>query len=164
MLTLRDNAVISTCGRYRYVLTRQVGPGSLAATFVMLNPSTADAMNDDPTIRRCIGYARQWGCGRLVVLNLFAFRATDPAHLKQADDPVGPKNREWLKRTLLAPHGGPVVCAWGVHGSFMDQDRTVTGWIDSWGIRPFALGRTRGGHPKHPLYLPKAARLIPYPG
>src|SRR5689334_19453129 len=120
MLQLEDNAVISACGRYRYVLTRQVGPGSRRATFVMLNPSTADATNDDPTIRRCIGFAREWGCGRLVVLNLFAFRATDPADLKRAIDPVGPENRDWFERTLRPPHDGPLVCAWGVHGTFLD--------------------------------------------
>jgi hypothetical protein len=86
----------------------------------MLNPSTADASQDDPTIRRCIGFARQWGCGRLVVLNLFAFRATDPADLKRAADPVGPENRAWFDRTLVDDLvGGPVVCGWGVHGAHL---------------------------------------------
>src|SRR3954454_15761859 len=100
-LSLEQNAVISACGRYRYLLSRQVGPGLRTATFIMLNPSTADATNDDPTIRRCIGFARQWGCGRLAVLNLFAVRATDPAEMKRADDPVGPENRDWFDRHLL---------------------------------------------------------------
>lgn len=71
---LEQNAVISACGRYRYLLTRQVRPGSRTATFVMLNPSTADATSDDPTIRRCSGFARRLGCGKLVILNLFAVR------------------------------------------------------------------------------------------
>src|SRR3954453_788312 len=113
-LPLEQNAVISACGRYRYLLTRQVGPGTRTAVFIMLNPSTADATDDDPTIRRCIGFARQWGCGRLAVLNLFALRATDPAWMKQADNPVGPENRDWFDRTFPASHDGPVVCAWGV--------------------------------------------------
>jgi hypothetical protein len=130
----------------------------------MLNPSTADATNDDPTIRRCIGFARHWGCGRLVVLNLFAVRATDPADMKRADDPVGPENRDWFDRTLRDSHGGPVVCAWGVHGAYMEQDLTVLGWLDRVGVEPLALGVTREGHPKHPLYLPYSAALVPFAG
>jgi hypothetical protein len=118
-LALEQNAVISACDRYRYVLRRQVGPGARIATFIMLNPSTADATQDDPTIRRCIGFARQWGCGQLVVLNLFAFRATDPVDLKRAADPVGPDNESWFRRIL--PSDGPVVCGWGVHGSHRNQ-------------------------------------------
>lgn len=162
LLPLEQNAVISTCGRYRYLLMRQVGPGPRTATFIMLNPSTADATNDDPTIRRCIGFARQWGCGRLAVLNLFGFRATDPADLKRAADPVGPENKDWFDRTLRADHDGPVVCAWGVHGDHMGQDRVVFGWFDGYDIRPLALGLTRDGHPRHPLYLPKNAELVPF--
>ena len=77
-LPLERNAVISACGRYRYLLTRRVGPGTRAVTFIMLNPSTADATRDDPTIRRCIGFARSWGIGGVDVVNLFAFRATEP--------------------------------------------------------------------------------------
>src|SRR4051794_33028496 len=161
-LPLEQNAVISICGRYRYLLTRQVGPGLCTATFIMLNPSTADATNNDPTIRRCIGFARQWGCGQLVVLNLFAMRATDPADMKLADDPVGPENKDWFDRTLRDQDDGPVVCAWGVHGEHRGQDLTVLGWLKSYGIRPLALGVTRDGHPKHPLYLPKAAELVLY--
>ncbi len=99
-ILLEPNAVISECGRYRYVLTRQVGPGTRTATFILLNPSTADANNDDPTIRRCIGFARQWGCGKLTVLNLFAVRATDPQWMKAASDPVGPENKAWFEKTL----------------------------------------------------------------
>lgn len=163
MLTLPfdQNAVISDCGRYRYLLTRQVGPGSRTATFIMLNPSTADATTDDPTIRRCIGFARRWGCGKLAVLNLFAFRATSPADMKRDNDPVGPENREWFDRSLQAPHAGQVICAWGVHGEHMGQDRAVLGWLEEHGVEPFALGITRDGHPKHPLYLPNSAELLP---
>ncbi len=163
-LPLEDNAVISACGSYRYLLTRQVGSGSRTATFVMLNPSTADATNDDPTIRRCIGFARQWGCGRLAVLNLFAIRATDPADMKRAADPVGPENRDWFDRTLSVPDAGPVICAWGVHGEHRGQDQTVLGWLAGYGFEPLALGVTRDGHPKHPLYLPKSAEPLPFIG
>lgn len=170
-LPLEPNAIISACGKYRYKLTRQVGPGNRTATFIMLNPSTADASNDDPTIRRCIGFARQWGCGRLLVLNLFAVRATDPVDMKKADDPVGPDNKEWFDCSLrdlgkpFAAYGlGPVVCGWGVHGSYMDQDLTVLGWLEALGMEPRALGITKEGHPKHPLYLSSASALIPFAG
>jgi hypothetical protein len=163
-LPLEQNAVISSCGRYRYLLTRQVGPGPRTATFIMLNPSTADAANDDPTIRRCIGFARQWGCGRLAVLNLFAYRATIPVDMKGTEDPVGPENRDWFNRTLLAPHEGPVVCAWCVHGEHRSQDLAVLGWLADARVRPLSLGVTRDGHPKHPLYLPKTAELMHFVG
>jgi hypothetical protein len=121
-------------------------------------------VNDDPTIRRCIGFARQWGCGRLAVLNLFAVRATEPAVMKRADDPVGPENRDWFDRILSGTPGGPVVCAWGVHGEHMGRDLTMLDWLESHSIRPLALGLTRNGHPKHPLYLPKAAELVLFTG
>lgn len=163
-LPLEQNAVISACGRYRYQLTRQVGPGLRTATFIMLNPSTADATNDDPTIRRCIGFAQQWGCGRLAVLNLFAFRATDPADLKRVEEPVGPENQDWFDRTLQADHDGPVVCAWGVHGEHRGQDRVVLGWLETLGVEPLALGMTKHGHPRHPLYAPYSAELMPFAG
>jgi hypothetical protein len=163
-LPLEQNAVISDCGRYRYLLTRQVGPGLRTATFILLNPSTADAMSDDPTIRRCMGFSRQWGCGKLAVLNLFAVRATAPADMKRAGDPVGPQNEEWFDRTLSGLGDGPVVCGWGVHGQHMDQDLTVLGWLESYDIKPLALGITLERHPKHPLYLSYAAQLIPFAG
>jgi hypothetical protein len=163
-LPLEQNAVISTCGRYRYLLTRQVGPGPRTATLIMLNPSTADATTDDPTIRRCIGFARRWGCGKLVVLNLFAVRATDPAEMKRAENPVGPENKDWFQRTLRDHDGGPVVCAWGIHGGYMGQDVTVSEWMEGYGIEPLALGLTRDSHPKHPLYLPKGAKLVLFSG
>lgn len=164
MHPLEQNAVISDCGKYRYVLTRQVGPGARTATFVMLNPSTADAAQDDPTIRRCSGFARQWDCGRLVVLNLFAFRATDPKDLKRASDPVGPDNEAWFRRqmqSLPAETRGPVVCGWGVHGDHLGQDQVALGWLDDLGITPVALGLTSYGFPKHPLYVPYSAELVP---
>lgn len=162
-LPTEPSAVISACGHYRYVLTRTVGPGVRRATFIMLNPSTADSSNDDPTIRRCIGFAQRWGCGELVVLNLFAFRATAPRDLKRAADPVGPENQEWFDKTLIGDLStGPVVCGWGVHGVHQGQDLAVLGWIDQFGARPMALGVTKDGHPKHPLYVPYSAELVPY--
>lgn len=157
---MNDNdAIISACGTYRYVLTRRVGPEDKTAFFIMLNPSTADARTNDKTIRRCMGFTRRWGCGRLVVLNLFAFRATDPAELKQAADPVGPQNKAWFEKILSSRGEGPVVCAWGAYGSLLGQDKVVLGRLDELGVKPKALGVTRAGHPRHPLYLPNEAAL-----
>src|SRR5438270_442787 len=156
-----DDAIISPCGRYRYVLTRHIGRGRRTATFVLLNPSTADAARDDPTIRRCRGFARRWRCGRLVVLNVFALRATDPAELRRAADPVGPENAAWFER-LLINCDGPIVCGWGTCGTLLDQDLIVRQWLDDLGARTRALGVTKHGQPLHPLYLPYTSRLRPY--
>src|SRR5437588_2477108 len=92
----RGSAVFSPDGRYRYLLTRRLGRSRRVATFIMLNPSTADAINNDPTIRKCVGFARRWGCGLLQVVNLFALRATEPRVLRAAADPVGPENSRWI--------------------------------------------------------------------
>ncbi|MGH3977119.1 MAG: DUF1643 domain-containing protein, partial [Pseudonocardiaceae bacterium] len=112
-----SDAVLSGCGRYRYQLTRTWDPGQQRATFIMLNPSTADAADDDPTIRRCTSYARSWGLGGLMVVNLYAYRATDPADLWKVDDPVGPDNDDHLRAVLAAATdvGAPVVAAWGAN-------------------------------------------------
>jgi hypothetical protein len=163
MRSIRDGAVISACGRYRYLLIRRVGAGPRMAAFVMLNPSTADASKDDPTIRRCVGFARRWDCGQLVVLNLFAWRTADPADLKRAAEPVGPANCAWFDRFLGRDRDCLVICGWGVHGGHQGQDRIVFGWLSRLGVEPVALGVTRGGHPRHPLYLPYSAELVPFP-
>jgi len=152
-------AALSPCGRYRYMLTRRLGHRRGAATFILLNPSTADAECDDPTIRRCLGFARRWGCGRLFVLNLFALRTTDPAELRRAADPVGPDNVRWIGRILRRARRGRVVCGWGVHGAHLDQDRTVMRMLTALRVRPLAFGLTKQGHPRHPLYLPYTAAL-----
>src|SRR5262249_1429413 len=119
----RNVAVISACGCFRYYLARRIAAGDRVATFIMLNPSTADAFVDDPTVRKCQGFARRWGCSLLRVVNLFAVRATNPVAIKAAADPVGPDNKAWVNAALGASVSGrdrvnTVVCAWGVHGSF----------------------------------------------
>ena len=165
-------AIISECGKYRYSLTRKWADGP-RCVFIMLNPSTADAIQDDPTIRRCIGFAKDWGCGELIVVNLFAYRATEPKDMLAADDPVGPENMEYVKRAVrLAagegdrygmPPAGPVVCAWGAHGGHMGQDQTVRGWIEAELVTPMALAFTKDGQPRHPLYLKRDLTPIPFP-
>lgn len=152
------SAIISDCGSYRYRLGRKWADG-VPCVFVMLNPSTADAEQDDPTIRRCIAFAKAWGCGELIVVNLFAFRATSPRDMMEADDPVGPDNMEHVRHAAAVAKGrqgeivGPVVCAWGSHGSYMGQDETVLGWLQDELVTPMALKVTKQGHPGHPLYL-----------
>lgn len=164
--TMRRTAEISPCGRYRYKLGRQWCDGRPPAVFVMLNPSTADHEIDDPTIRRCIDFAWRWNYGGLVVVNLFAVRATEPVDLYNAKDPVGPENHTHVQQVLedAALHGTRVVCGWGTHGDYMGQDLTVLGWIEREACEAVALGVTRDGHPRHPLYIRATAERIPYRG
>jgi len=111
------SAIISACGTYRYLLTREFGSSPRIATFIMLNPSTADATVDDQTIRKCIGFSKKWGCGGFRVINLFAVRARDPAEMKKHPAPQGPDNKkhfdEAIRTAKACPHQGPIVCAWG---------------------------------------------------
>jgi len=157
---MRRAATISGCGRYRYRLSRAWGTSLPAATFIMLNPSTADADVDDPTIRRCIGYARAWGCGALVVVNLYAWRATDPAELAAADDPVGPRNDESIARAAAAAarRGEPLVAAWGANATPQRVAHVLA--LPGMG-RLTALALCKNGQPRHPLYLP--AGITPQP-
>lgn len=154
-------AELSDCGTYRYELRRVWGDPDRLACFVMLNPSTATAEDDDPTIRRCVGYARAWRLGGICVRNLFALRATDPADLARHPHPTGPDNDRWL----AAPSSAAVtVAAWGVHGSLHDRADRVRELLDAHGVELHRLGElTRDGHPRHPLYLPASAELEPFP-
>ena len=158
------SAVISDCGSYRYLLERDLGGGQ-RCTFIMLNPSTADAETDDPTIRRCKGYARGWGYGRLAVVNLFAWRATDPKMLWDAADwggmdIIGERNDAYTEEVCTG--SALVVCAWGNGGNARGSER-----ISSRGRRNSVVNRLRDlsvdlsvlrlsktGEPCHPLYLP----------
>lgn len=144
-------AVLSDDGRYRYALGRRWGTpladGGRRAVWVMLNPSTADAYVDDPTIRRCIGFSRGWGYDELVVVNLYAYRATDPAELGRAGDPFGPVNAEHIDAALA--DASVVIAAWGAHPwASTVADATLAHH------RPLhCVGTTKAGHPRHPLYV-----------
>lgn len=147
-----NDAYFSPCQKYRYMLRRQWAMDAKRyCLFVMLNPSTADAIEDDPTIRRCIGYAKSWGYDVLLVGNAYAYRSTDPSQLWTVDDPVGPENDERLAQ--MSALAGLVVAAWG---SNVQPGRAVE-VIDT--LRKFNdvhfLSLTRDGQPKHPLYLRK---------
>lgn len=123
----------------------------------MLNPSTADASIDDPTIRRCRGFADRWECNGIVVANLYALRATNPEELWKAEDPVGPENDSWLHR--LANEFDDVVCAWGSNAKQERVDEVVK-IFRRYGCRLFHLGLTKSGQPKHPLYIKGDQPLI----
>jgi hypothetical protein len=146
-LEVGSTAVFSRCGKYRYLLTRAWGSGGGTLNVIGLNCSTATAEEDDPTIRRCIEFAKRWG---LVMTNVFALRATDPALMKLASDPIGPKNDRYLRKT--ATHeAGMVLAAWGSHASFRDGELRTVRLLA--GVELWCLGETKVGHPRHPLYV-----------
>jgi hypothetical protein len=118
----------------------------------MLNPSTADAERDDPTIRRCISFAKREGCGGLVVLNLFGLRATDPKELSRHPFPVGPDWRHWID-TMLENIDGPLIAGWGAHKSIAPQVETIRQTLNASGVKAMCLGKTADGSPRHPLYV-----------
>jgi hypothetical protein len=147
-------AVFSPCNAWRYLLWRMPSPRGRLLGMGMLNPSTADETRDDPTIRQCRARAKQAGFPGLIVWNLFAWRATLPADLKRAEDPVGPANDEAIGLALaLCPR---TIAAWGNHGGHRARDRAVLELCS--GIPLAALGTTAQGQPRHPLYLPSQTR------
>ncbi len=159
-------ATISEDGRYRYTLYRAWKPEkeSDAVMFVMLNPSTADGTVDDPTIRRCIGFANRLGHGRLYVGNLFAYRATKPEELKAAEDPVGPENMKYLR--LMAEDSTRIICAWGgsVPAKLSPLALGAAEMIAGYADQLYCLGKTSKGAPRHPLYLRNSVELEVFAG
>jgi hypothetical protein len=153
------DAAFSPCGRYRYALWRSWDVTGKTVVFVMLNPSTADETIEDPTIRRCISFAKSWGFGNLRVGNLFALRSTDPLLLQEDLWPVGKENDQWLYEL----HYGSqlTVAAWGVHGELRGRGEHVRDLLERGGPIHH-LGLTKDGHPRHPLYLPASAKPIPW--
>lgn len=162
-LLTRSDATISPCGKYRYRLTR-TWSGEHALPFIMLNPSTADANNDDPTIRRCMGFARDRGYGGIIVANLFAYRATSPADMKAEPFPVGTMNDETITTLMRWAYRAdvPVIAAWGAHGSFRRRDEQVISFARLIGCDLMCLGTTAAGHPRHPLYVRSDQPFVPF--
>ena len=119
--------------------------------FIGLNPSTADETEDDPTIRRCIGFAKDWGFGGLCMVNLFAYRATDPGDMMSSEDPVGPENDIWLKK--LPADAGIIVAAWSNGGSYLGRSKEIVRMLPNLKC----LKMNKSGEPAHPLYLPSSA-------
>ncbi len=146
-----STAVYSDCERYRYMLTRVWDPAGGKVLFVMLNPSTATEVQNDPTVERCERRARALGFGAFRVTNIFAWRDTDPRKMRAAPDPVGPQNDtaivescDWADR---------IVAAWGTHGAHLGRGADVTALLQGTGRAIHHLGLTKAGHPKHPLYI-----------
>jgi len=174
-------AKFSPCGNFRYVLWRTWNDKKKKVSFIGLNPSTATADINDPTVTRCINYAKAWGYGGMFMLNLFAFRATQPANMKSGrrfdhaevitDDPVGEEN----DLAIMVYHEAAkiTVACWGTHGSYLGRDEHV---LELPSLRRFGgkqsgnklrdelhcMRVTKGGHPSHPLYLPKSLKPVPY--
>jgi hypothetical protein len=151
--TTPAGATFSPCRRWRYLLWRCWEPAKPAANFLMLNPSTADEHQLDPTCARARDYAERWGYGALVVTNVFGWRATDPADMKAARDPVGPGNDRAI--VDAAREAAIVVCAWGNHGAYEERSARVLELLRGARVTLHALRINAGGEPAHPLYLPK---------
>lgn len=160
------SAYLSPCQRYRYTLTRRWAPGGGTCAFIGLNPSTADATEDDNTILRCIDFAKRFGANELLMLNLFALRATDPADMKRARSPIGLENDAVLARECLALQenagANTIICAWGADGVHLDRARQVYEMLTQVTSKLFSLGTTKHGQPRHPLYLRKDTPLQPW--
>jgi len=159
-------ADISECGQFRYMLRRVWTTLLPPLVFVMLNPSTADGEVDDHTIRKCCEFARLLGFGGIVVVNLFAYRATKPAALKAAGYPVGPENDAWIRRAvaeMVEMGGSTVVCAWGANARRLARPREVLALLRGLGVKPMALQLTEDGIPNHPLMLPYTCTLLEIP-
>ncbi|NEO83153.1 MAG: DUF1643 domain-containing protein [Spirulina sp. SIO3F2] len=144
---MQRGAVIQ--GSYRYCLTRCLRSDAPTVAFVMLNPSRADGQQDDPTLRRCIGFAQAWGFGALKVVNLFAYRTAQPKQLRQANDPVGQENDRYIQ--AAAEQSDRVVVAWGNQGCWRDRNQAVLTLLNN--VELYCLGLTQTQQPRHPLYV-----------
>jgi len=156
---LQSGAVISPCGEYRYRLWRRWNDLQPVMVWVMLNPSTADASQDDPTIRRCIGFAKREGFGSIDVLNVFALRATNPDALLSHRDPFGPDNEEWLLGCRQRHAMSQLVLGFGAIHSPRLLSHYKRAWCAFVQAKPNCFGITKAGWPRHPLYLPGNAAI-----
>lgn len=145
---------------YRYSWERQISDHPGRCLFIGVNPSKADEKRSDNTITRSCGFARRWWFGTLEFGNLHAFRATDPAIMKAANDPVGPLNDHYLTQAIRRAH--LVVVCWGIHGAFMDRAQEVLNLIVMENKSPYCLGKTLKGFPRHPSRLANNTELVRY--
>ena len=143
--------------KYRYLLGRRIGISDRSLLFIMLNPGTADETHNDPTIRRCIGFAERWKFGVMEVANLFAFRTSYVTELRRADEPIGSDNDEWISEALTT--ADRVVLAWGNQGVYKERSGHVRRMVLNV-AQPYHLGLNKTGEPKHPLYLPASTAPI----
>jgi hypothetical protein len=158
---MRRGATFDATSTYRYSLWRTWDGSLPRVAFIMLNPSTADHRTDDPTIRRCMDFGRRWGYGSVLVVNLFAYRTPSPAELARARHPIGPENDRYLM--AAGRRSAAVVAAWGVHGALHGRDAQVLELLGLRRRKPLlCLGTTSAGHPRHPLYLHRETRPMPF--
>jgi hypothetical protein len=154
---------------YRYVLWRTLSVERppiqfkpKVVNFVCLNPSTADERKDDPSLGKMQGFGRRLGYDFLSVTNVFGYRATKPADMRRARDPIGPENDTWLLK--VAQNADMVICAWGNHGTYMYRNLAVLEMFRDHGISLYTFGFTNSGQPLHPLMLPYSSQLLPWNG
>ena len=157
---VRSTAEYSHCETYRYALTRTWDENASKLSFVMLNPSTADELRNDPTVERCERRARKLSFGAFRVVNIFAFRATSPKDLKKAKDPDGPLNDAALK--IAIEWSDQILAAWGAHGDHRDQGMRIADLLHGASVPLFHLGLTKQGHPRHPLYVSYNQGPVPW--
>lgn len=152
--------IFSPCRTWRYTLERAWAPpegyrgAREVAAFIGLNPSTANEVKNDPTVTRCINYARRWGFHGMFMLNIFALRSTDPRALYRHPDPIGPETNHYLTEVVQRPEVSLVVAAWGNHGALLSRGWNVINLVRNSGVNLYRLGElTKQGQPRHPLYL-----------
>ena len=151
-----STAVYSDCETYRYALTRVWDPAAGKLTFIMLNPSKATEVQNDPTIERCERRARALGFGGFRAVNIFALRETDPHKMRRHTTPEGPANAGFI--TEACDWADMVIAAWGAHGAHLDQGQRIRDLLAATGREIYSFGQTKAGHPRHPLYIAYATR------
>ena len=157
---MKRTAIFDKTGRYRYQLGRQWAPNGKMVTFIMLNPSRADAAVDDPTLRACIQFAQRWDYAALSVVNLFAYRTPHPSELKKAKRPIGKENDRYVMAAAEA--ASQVVLAWGNWGTLHGRDRTILSLLSSYQSKLTYLQLNRSNQPRHPLYIRRDQPLQPF--
>ncbi len=157
-----STALYSECESYRYALTRVWNAAGTRMLFVMLNPSRATEVQNDPTIERCERRARALGYGGFTACNIFAWRETDPAALRRVSEPVGPDNDAVILDACA--WADDILCAWGAHGTHRGRGSAVTDLLRRTGSPLLCLGTTRAGAPRHPLYIGYGTRPTPWNG
>ena len=158
MAMYKKRAILSKNRLYRYVLWREWDINKKTCVFIGLNPSTADENEDDPTLRRCINFAKDWGFGKCVIVNLFAYRATNSDELKKQEKPIGYKNNYHIKSQCI--HASLVVAAWGNRGCYLKRNEKVLKLLKGVSLKCFKI--TSKGQPAHPLYQANNTKLINY--
>ena len=156
MSIIYKNATFSNCRTYRYSLSRIWDKKKKLVLFIGLNPSTADEEVDDPTIRRCSGYAQNWGYGGFIIVNLFAYRTTLPSNLKKVKHPIGKDNDKYIVK--LSKKADITVAAWGNNGNLYRRDKQVLSLVPNL----VCLKINKSGQPAHPLYLKKDLKVTKF--